>query len=110
MTSFSGRCGGSATSKRIFAIHEQPGKRQACVPRVEPSLPEDLNPRQVLACEYVRGHGSIASKDLISLMDGSISKRTASYDIQDLVNRGLLVKIGRGPSTRYVRFSRGENV
>jgi transcriptional regulator with GAF, ATPase, and Fis domain len=66
-------------------------------------LPLDLNPRQVIACEYVREHGSISSKDLIVLLDGSISKRTASYDIQDMVNRNLLIKIGRGPSTRYVR-------
>lgn len=99
----------------LFPVHESPGtehpeKRQAGVLRFEPSLPEDLNQRQVLTCEYVRRHGSIASKDLIGLMDGSISKRTASYDIQDLVNRGLLVKIGRGPSTRYVRSSRGDNV
>ena len=68
-------------------------------------LPRDLNRRQVLACEHVRRHGSISSKDLIDLLGGAISKRTASYDIQDLVNRGLLVRTGRGPSTRYVRPS-----
>lgn len=56
-----------------------------------------------MACEYVQEHGSISSKDLLGLLDGGISKRTASYDIQDLVNRGLLVRTGRGPSTRYVR-------
>ena len=39
----------------------------------------------------------------MDILDGSISKRTASYDIQDLVNRGLLTKVGRGPATRYVR-------
>ena len=82
--------------------------RQNGARRFEPALPVDLNQRQILACEYVREHGSITSKDLIAL-DGKISKRTASYDIQDLVNRGLLVKIGRGPSTRYVRPSRAEN-
>jgi len=66
-------------------------------------LPEDLNRRQVLACEYVREHGSITNKELINLLDATISKRTAGYDIQDLVDRGLLVKQGRGPSTRYVQ-------
>lgn len=65
-------------------------------------LPLDLNSRQVIACEYVREHGSISSKDLLGLLDGGISKRTASYDLQDLVSRGLLVRVGRGPSTRYV--------
>ena len=62
----------------------------------EHGLPKDLNRRQVLACEHVRRHGSISSKDLIDLLGGAISKRTASYDIQDLVNRGLLVRAGRG--------------
>ncbi|MDY0225376.1 MAG: sigma 54-interacting transcriptional regulator [Desulfomicrobium apsheronum] len=65
-------------------------------------LPLDLNSRQVIACEYVRAHGSISSKDLLGLLDGGISKRTASYDLQDLVSRALLIRVGRGPSTRYV--------
>lgn len=65
-------------------------------------LPLDLNSRQVVACEYVSAHGSISSKDLLGLLDGGISKRTASYDLQDLVSRGLLLRVGRGPSTRYV--------
>lgn len=71
-------------------------------------LPADLNRRQVLACEYVREHGSISSKDLLGLLEGGISKRTAGYDIQDLVNRGLLRRTGKGPSTRYVRPGKGE--
>ena len=70
--------------------------------RNESGLPLDLNSRQILVCEYVREHGSISSKDLLSLLDGGISKRTASYDLQDLVSRGLLVRVGRGPATRYV--------
>jgi transcriptional regulator with GAF, ATPase, and Fis domain len=72
-------------------------------------LPFDLNSRQVIACEYVRAHGSISSKDLLGLLDGEISKRTASYDLQDLVSRGLLVRVGRGPSTRYVWPSGGSS-
>ena len=72
-------------------------------------LPEDLNRRQVLACEYVREHGSITNKELINLLDATISKRTAGYDIQDLVDRGLLVKQGRGPSTRYVQPIRDDS-
>ena len=63
----------------------------------------ELNRRQMLAWEYAGRNGSITSKELMDILDGSISKRTASYDIQDLVNRGLLTKVGRGPATRYVR-------
>lgn len=69
------------------------------------ALPPDLNPRQVAACEYVHAHGSISSKDLLGLVDGGISKRTASYDLQDLVDRGVLIRVGRGPATRYMRPS-----
>lgn len=71
----------------------------------EPALPEDLNRRQILALEYASEHGSITSKELIDLLDAAVSKRTAGYDIQDLVDRGLLVRKGRGPSTRYVPSS-----
>jgi len=78
--------------------------------RVEAGLPDDLNRRQVMACNYVREHGSITGKELVDLLGGNISKRTAGYDIQDLVNRGMLVKKGRGPSTRYVHPARAENV
>ncbi|MDO4768725.1 MAG: sigma 54-interacting transcriptional regulator, partial [Pseudomonadota bacterium] len=63
----------------------------------------ELNRRQMLAWEYAGRNGSITSKELMDILGGSISKRTASYDIQDLVNRGLLTKVGRGPATRYVR-------
>lgn len=66
------------------------------------ALPLDLNSRQVAAYEYVQEHGSISSKDLLGLLDGGISKRTASYDLQDLVDRGVLIRIGRGPATRYM--------
>jgi DNA-binding NtrC family response regulator len=71
--------------------------------RNDGGLPLELNSRQVLVCEYVREHGSISSKDLLGLLEGGISKRTASYDLQDLVARGLLARVGRGPATRYVR-------
>lgn len=91
----------------IFPVQETgapEGHPAGGVPRNEDAgLPPDLNRRQVLACEHVRRHGSISSKDLIELLGGAVSKRTAGYDIQDLVGRGLLVKVGRGPSTRYVR-------
>lgn len=66
------------------------------------TLPPDLNRRQIAAYEFVVRNGDITSKDLLRLMDGGISKRTATYDIQDLVARGLLEKIGKGPTTRYV--------
>lgn len=77
------------------------------VDEIHEILPEkisaELNPRQILAWEFVNKNGSITNKELMEILDGSVSKRTAGYDIQDLVNRGILVKVGRGPATRYVR-------
>ncbi len=65
-------------------------------------LPSDLNPRQLAAYVHVLKKGEITRKDYQMLLGNSVSKRTASYDIEDLVDRGLLVKVGRGPTTRYV--------
>jgi|GEM_PF-3533682 len=36
------------------------------------------------------------------IWQGAISSRTALYDLQDLVDKGLLRKLGQGPATRYV--------
>ncbi len=68
-------------------------------------LPSDLNPRQLAAWVHVLKNGEITRKDYQNLLGNSISKRTASYDIEDLIHRGLLVKVGRGPLTRYIRPS-----
>jgi DNA-binding NtrC family response regulator len=61
-----------------------------------------LNARQTAAYEHILLHGSISSTELIEILRGSISKRTAGYDIQAMVRMGLLIKTGRGPTTRYI--------
>ena len=33
---------------------------------------------------------------------GDLPSRTAIYDLQDLVKKGVLRREGRGPATRYV--------
>ncbi len=78
-----------------------PSGAEQAAPAVRP-LPPDLNRRQIAAYEHVLRTGEITSRELIRLMGGDISKRTASYDIQDLVSRNLLFRVGRGPNTRYV--------
>jgi Fic family protein len=35
------------------------------------------------------------------MVGGDLPSRTAVYDLQDMVRRGLLQKTGRGPATRY---------
>lgn len=65
-------------------------------------LPPDLNPRQLAAYVHALRNGEITRKEYQALLGNSVSKRTASYDIENLVERGLLIKVGRGPTTRYV--------
>lgn len=76
-----------------------PAAPQAAAPG---SRAAGLNPRQVAALEHVRRTGGLTIGDYMELLPDQVSKRTANYDIQGLVNRGLLVKVGNGPATRYV--------
>lgn len=68
---------------------------------------DGLTPRQTLAYEHAVRHGGITSKHLLGLLGREVSKRTANYDLQRLVELGLLVKVGRGPATRYLVARRG---
>ncbi len=61
-----------------------------------------LNPRQLVALEHARRPGGLSISDFLDLIPEKVSKRTANYDLQGLVNLGLLVKTGNGPATRYV--------
>jgi Fic family protein len=38
---------------------------------------------------------------------GDVPPRTAVHDLSDLVRKGLLRRIGKGPATRYVRTGHG---
>jgi DNA-binding NtrC family response regulator len=88
------------------------GPTRAAAPPAEPAppapapqpieLPDDLNDRQAAAMQHALRHGGITRQEYQALLGHDVSKRTASYDIQDLVSRGLLTRIGRGPTTRYV--------
>jgi DNA-binding NtrC family response regulator len=71
-------------------------------------LSPDLNKRQLLACEHVAKHGGISSREYASLLGEGISRRTAGYDLHDLVGRGVFKRVGRGPATRYVRAGKGD--
>ncbi|MGE4296643.1 MAG: sigma 54-interacting transcriptional regulator [Desulfovibrionaceae bacterium] len=81
---------------------EQPQRQPVQAPPAKPSaVPTDLNPRQQAACEYLRRHGAITRKEYEE-MHSDVSARTAVYDLQDMVKKGVLKKTGRGPATRYV--------
>lgn len=60
-----------------------------------------LNERQIKAVLYVKEHGSIKNREYME--PTCVSKRTASDDLSDLVQRGILIKVGgqRGRGTAY---------
>ena len=79
-------------------------REAAPAPAANPAGPEadsGLNPRQKEAWDVIRRQGTVTRKQYQDLVGGNLPTRTAIYDLQDFVKRGLLVKKGKGPSTRY---------
>ena len=64
------------------------------------SLP-DLSKRQQKAFPEILQKGGITRHDYQLLIGTDLPTRTAQYDLQDLVKKGLLIKSGNGPATRY---------
>lgn len=73
-------------------------------PDEEPKI--KLNNRQQKAYPVITEQGDINRSAYQELIGGSLPSRTAIYDLNDMVQKGLLKKVGRGPATRYVTTSR----
>jgi DNA-binding NtrC family response regulator len=71
-------------------------------PAVSSEILDSLNARQKKVWPAIAASGEISRALYQELLEEDISIRTAQYDLQDLVNKGLLKKIGRGPASRYV--------
>ena len=69
---------------------------------------DDLNPRQKRAWPSIAAAGGTNRANYQSAVGEIISVRTAQYDLQDLVDRGLLIKSGRGPASRYLVAGNGD--
>jgi len=65
------------------------------------SAPLDLNHRQRRAWPLIQSHGRITRLEYQEIFEGNLPPRTALYDLQDLVARGFLRKVGKGPATQY---------
>ena len=63
---------------------------------------EKLNRRLVEAWPHIVSRGGISRQEYQSMAGKDISMRTAQYDLQLLVQLGLVRKEGRGPAQRYV--------
>ncbi len=69
-------------------------------------VPAGLNPRQIKAWPAILKSSGTNRAHYQEAVGEEISVRTAQYDLQDLVLKGLLKKAGKGPSSRYVLTSR----
>lgn len=82
-----------------------PGRSRSDAPKPTPPIsdgPPELNRRQKRALPVIRKRGVVSRNDYQSIVGGKLASRTAIYDLQDMVKKGLLIKEGRGPATRYV--------
>ena len=65
----------------------------------------ELNERQAKIYPLIVRQGGITRSQYQGFWEDSISSRTALYDLQNFVDKGVLRKTGQGPSTRYVPAS-----
>lgn len=66
-----------------------------------PKWTRSMNERQVRALAHVREHGSITNSDYRRLCP-QVSAETLRLDLVDLVEKGLLLKIGSKKGTHYI--------
>lgn len=72
--------------------------------REKPKAPEwarNTNHRQARALQYIRDHGSITNREYRSLCQG-VSAETLRLDLADMVEQGILLKVGSKKGTYYI--------
>jgi ATP-dependent DNA helicase RecG len=66
-----------------------------------PKWTRNMNERQAIALNFVRESGSITNREYQRLCE-DVSAETLRLDLKDLVDRGLLLKIGSKKGTYYI--------
>ncbi|MDL1900482.1 hypothetical protein FBR02_06900 [Anaerolineae bacterium CFX9] len=72
--------------------------------REKQALPDwvrNTNHRQSRALQYIRDHGSITNREYRTLCQG-VSAETLRLDLADMVERGILLKVGSKKGTYYI--------
>ncbi|MBU0566975.1 hypothetical protein KKC52_02840 [bacterium] len=59
-----------------------------------------LNERQIKAIKFIKERGRITRKEYVALAE--MSPRMAHLDLTELVNKELIIPIGKGRSVKYV--------
>ncbi|MHC1790684.1 sigma 54-interacting transcriptional regulator [Solidesulfovibrio sp.] len=80
----------------------EPPPAQPAAGAVEsPSLDAPLSNRQRKALRALLDQPTFSRKEYQDAGGSDVPQRTAQHDLQDLVARGIVLKEGRGPATRY---------
>lgn len=66
-----------------------------------PDWARNTNHRQARALQYIRDHGSITNREYRTLITG-VSAETLRLDLADMVERGILLKVGSKKGTYYI--------
>ena len=66
-----------------------------------PAWVANANPRQQRALQYLREHGSITNREYRTRCQG-VSSETLRLDLADLVEQGILLKVGTKKGTYYI--------
>ena len=66
-----------------------------------PEWVANVNPRQQRALRYLRENGSITNREFRSCCEG-VSSETLRLDLVDLVEQGILLKVGTKKGTYYI--------
>jgi len=66
-----------------------------------PDWVRNTNHRQARALQYIRDHGSITNREYRNLCQG-VSAETLRLDLADMVERGILLKVGSKKRTYYI--------
>lgn len=80
-----------------FTVILSNSRERRAIPRWE----TQMNERQARAATYVREHGSITNREYRELCP-DVTPETLRLDLNDLVDRGLLLRIGAKKGTYYI--------
>ncbi|WP_172961667.1 sigma 54-interacting transcriptional regulator [Desulfovibrio ferrophilus] len=98
--------GGLAEPRRAAPTAEEPPptKQESVLDKAttDSQPTTDLNPRQAKAWPAILKNGGTSRSEYQELVGGNLSPRTANYDLNELVSKDMLNKVGKGPATRYV--------
>lgn len=67
----------------------------------QPNWVRNTNHRQAKALQYIRDNGSITNREYRGLCDG-VSAETLRLDLVDMVEKGILLKVGSKKGTHYI--------